>query len=140
MDTLDYSWHNKHIVFTDDDYATLRYFEVLLKNSGAKITTFTNGQEVVDYCSREDTKIDLMVMDLLIPYISGIDATRIIRKNHPKVPIIMLTGYYTRESKEKALLSGCNEFYLKPILPEKFLSLMAYYLEPVSTISKYART
>lgn len=118
----------KTIVILDDDLASLRYFEVLLKTTGASVITFMNGTDMIEFISRGLQGVDLIMTDYLIPYINGIDCIRQVRKVNRTIPVIMITAYFTREAKEEALLAGANEYILKPIVPEKVLSLLEKYL------------
>jgi len=118
----------KTIVIVDDDIASIRYFEVLLKTTGASVITFMNGTDIIDYISKNPKSIDLIMIDYLIPFINGIDCIKQIRKLNNSVPLIMVTAYYTRESKEEAYLAGCNEYILKPVIPDKILNVLKKYL------------
>ena len=120
---------DKTIAIVDDDMASLRYFEVLLRTTGANVLSFNNGSDLINFISdNKDGKTDMILLDYLIPYINGIECIRQIRKANKKIPLIMITAYYTRESKEEAFLAGCNEYILKPVIPEKVLSLLEKYL------------
>jgi CheY-like chemotaxis protein len=118
----------KHIVIVEDDRPSIKYYETLLKDSGADTVVFRTGKEFVDYIRQEHKKIDLIFMDFLIPLINGIECTRIFRKNHKNVPVIMITAYSSEQAKAEAFISGCNEFILKPIYPEKIVFLLEKYL------------
>jgi len=76
--------------------------------------------------SRE--KIDLVFMDFLVPLVNGIECTRMLRKSRKNVPVIMVTGYASDQSKKEAFLAGCNEYVLKPIYPEFIYNLLEKYL------------
>ncbi|MCD4770679.1 MAG: response regulator [Bacteroidales bacterium] len=120
---------DKTIGIVDDDMASLRYFEVLLKTTGANVLSFNNGSDLINFISdNKDGNMDMILLDYLIPYINGIECIRQIRKNNKKIPLVMITAYYTRESKEEAFLAGCNEYILKPVIPEKVLVLLEKYL------------
>ena len=88
-----------------------------------------NGLDAIETCCSEDQKVDLVLMDVLIPFVNGSDATREIRKYCKELPIIAVSAYDTFDNRERCFLSGCNEFLSKPVLPEKLLKTMAYYLE-----------
>lgn len=119
---------NKTIAIVDDDLASVKYFEVLLKTTGANVVSFMNGTELVNYVSEYIKTIDMVLLDYLIPFINGIECARQIRKVDKNIPLIMVTAFYTRESKEEAFLAGCNEYVLKPVVPEKVLALLEKYL------------
>jgi len=118
----------KTIIVVDDDLASVRYFEVLLKTTSANIITFTNGTDFLNYIKKEPESADLLMVDYLIPFVNGIDCVRSFRKLNKKTPAVMVTAYYTRESKEESILAGCNEYILKPVIPEKVLAVLEKYL------------
>ncbi len=120
---------DKKILIVEDDQPSIRYYETLLKSSGADIKIFHNGKEFVDYINQESGRIDLVFMDFLIPLINGIDCLRIFRKERKNVPVLMLTAYSSEQSKTEAYLAGCNEYVLKPIYPEKIFFLIEKYLK-----------
>jgi DNA-binding response OmpR family regulator len=118
----------KHIVIVEDDRPSVKYYETLLKNSGADVMIFRTGKEFVDYTAQRSSGIDLIFMDFLIPLINGIECVRIFRKENKSVPVIMITAYSSEQAKAEAYIAGCNEFVLKPIYPEKILALLEKYL------------
>ena len=118
----------KTIAVVDDDLATIRYFEILLKTTSAEVMTFLNGTDFINYVKDHPRAFDLVMMDYLIPYVNGIDCVKSLRKHNRTVPVIMITAYYTRESKEESILAGSNEYILKPVIPERVLSLLEKYL------------
>jgi CheY-like chemotaxis protein len=119
---------NKSIVIVEDDVPSIRYYETLLRSSGADLKIFRNGKEFVDYISQPDIKIDIVLMDFLIPLINGIECLRVFRKEWKNVPVLMLTAYSSEQCKTEAYLAGCNEYVLKPIYPEKIFFLLEKYL------------
>jgi len=125
----------KKIVIVEDDLPSIRYYETLLKNSGADVKIFHTGKEFVDYLNQGNNIIDLVFMDFLIPLINGIECIRIFRKERKNTPILMMTAYSSEQAKTEAYIAGCNEYVLKPIYPEKIFFLLEKYLKreiPVS--------
>jgi putative two-component system response regulator len=120
---------DKSIVIVEDDLPSIKYYETLLKSSGADVKVFRNGKEFIDYMSHPEMKIDLVLMDFLIPLVNGIECLRIFRKDHKNVPVLMLTAYSSEQCKTEAYLAGCNEYVLKPIYPEKIFFLLDKYLK-----------
>lgn len=125
----------KNIIIVEDDIPSIRYYETLLKASGAEVIIFRNGREFVDFIGQERRKIDLVFMDFLIPLINGIECLRFFRREHKNVPVLMLTAYSSEQSKTEAYLAGCNEYVLKPIYPEKIFFLIEKYLKHEPTVS-----
>ena len=120
---------DKRIIIVEDDLPSIRYYETLLKSSGADVIVFQNGKEFVDYINQEKGHIDLVFMDFLIPLINGIECLRIFRKERKNIPVLILTAYTSEQSKTEAYLAGCNEYVLKPIYPEKIFFLLEKYLK-----------
>jgi CheY-like chemotaxis protein len=125
----------KNIVIIEDDIPSIKYYETLLKNSGANIIVFRNGKEFIDYVNQGDPVIDLIFMDFLIPLINGIECIRLFRKERKGTPIIMITAYSSEQAKTEAYIAGCNEYLLKPIYPEKIFFLVEKYLKTRVSVS-----
>src|SRR5665647_1906248 len=119
----------KNIIIVEDDLPSIRYYETLLKNSGAGITIFHTGKEFVDYLASGNRNIDIVFMDFLIPLINGIECIRLLRKENKSTPVIMITAYSSEQAKTEAYIAGCNEYVLKPIYPEKIFFLLDKYLK-----------
>jgi DNA-binding response OmpR family regulator len=124
---------DKNIIIVEDDIPSVKYYETLLVNSGAKITVFTNGKQFLDYLDSSPGKIDMLIIDFLIPFVNGIECVRLFRKERKNVPVLMLTAYFSDQSKNGAFMAGCNEYILKPVFPEKIYFLLAKYLTPQTT-------
>ena len=120
---------DKTIVIVEDDLPSIRYYETLLKSSGATVKIFRTGKEFVDFLAQDPGKIDLVFMDFLIPLINGIECLRIFRKERKNIPVLILTAYSSEQCKTEAYLAGCNEYVLKPIYPEKVFFLLEKYLK-----------
>jgi DNA-binding NtrC family response regulator len=120
---------DKSILIVEDDVPSLRYYETLLQSSGANVVKLRTGKDFVDFISKKEAKIDLVIMDFLIPLINGIDCTKIFRKERKNVPVLMITAYSSEQSKTDAYIAGCNEYILKPVYPEAVFSLLEKYLK-----------
>jgi signal transduction histidine kinase len=122
-----YSWKDKIIIIVEDDEINYRFLEALLHNTNARIIHADNGYQAIDLC-RSINKIDLILMDLKLPDISGFEATREIRKINKNIPVIAQTALVLKEEKERCLNAGCNDIITKPIEIDKLLSLISKYL------------
>lgn len=123
----------KSIIIIEDDIPSIKYYETLLKDSGADVKIFRTGKEFVDFINQGNPVIDLVFMDFLIPLINGIECIRIFRKERKATPVIMITAYSSEQAKTEAYIAGCNEYLLKPIYPEKIFFMIDKYLK--STVS-----
>jgi DNA-binding response OmpR family regulator len=128
LNTSDLDFANKTIVIIEDDVPSVKYYETVLRNTGVKLAIFHTGKEFIDYLNEDNCTIDLVFIDFLIPFINGIDCTRIFRKLNKNTPVIMITAYYSDQVRKESFLAGCNEFVLKPVFPEKILFLLEKHL------------
>lgn len=122
--------YNHTILIVEDEEVNYLYLEALLQdemNINCNILHAKHGKEAVEIC-KENTEIEIILMDLKMPVMNGFEATEIIKKLKPNLPIIAQTAYTTSEDKEKAFLAGCNDFISKPINTESFSLLLKNYL------------
>lgn len=75
------------------------------------VNDFDNAEECIKYLERAD--VDIILMDLGLPYMNGLDATNIIKKTHPEVKIIIITSHDTDEEILTALSAGANAYLIK---------------------------
>jgi CheY-like chemotaxis protein len=121
-----HDWTGKTILVVEDDEANYLYFKSLLKKTGAKLIWEKNGHEALK-AVQEIVSIDLILMDVLIPFVNGIDVTREIRKQKNTVPVIIITAYTSKEIRQNSYMAGCNEFLTKPVLPNELLKIISKY-------------
>ena len=119
---------DKTIIIVEDDVPSIRYYETLLQSSGADVIKFRTGRDFIDFVNTSDRKIDLVIMDFLIPLVNGIDCTRAFRKTRKNVPVLMITAFSSEQSKSEAFIAGCTEYILKPVYPENVFVLLEKYL------------
>ncbi len=127
----------KRIAIVEDDIASLRYYETLLKETGAVVSVFRNGKEFVDAVTTGMAIFDLVFMDFLVPLVNGIDCTRTFRQVNRSAPVILITAYYSEQTKNEAYIAGCTEYNLKPIFPDKIHLILEKYLSPRPAYQMY---
>jgi CheY-like chemotaxis protein len=127
----------KRIAIVEDDIASLRYYETLLKETGAVVSVFRNGKEFVDAVTTGRAVFDLVFMDFLVPLVNGIDCTRTFRQVNRSAPVILITAYYSEQTKNEAYIAGCTEYNLKPIFPDKIHLILEKYLAPRPAYQMY---
>lgn len=98
----------------------------ILHVSCSKLLHITTGTEAVEAC-RQYPDIDVVLMDIKIPEMNGLEATRIIRAFNRKVIIIAQTANAMLGDREKALEAGCNEYLTKPFKKEVLMGLIEKY-------------
>ena len=132
---------NRNIVIVEDDVSNFRYFETVLKKTQANVHWIKNGSDAINYCTNSSNHIDLVIMDILIPLITGIDATRAIKKARKDLPVIAVTAYISQDIQEKCFMAGCDEFMFKPLLPKQLLNSIKHFFnkDQVSSVLPLAK-
>ncbi len=87
-----------------------------------------NGKEAVTFCIK-NKQISIILMDIKMPEMNGYEATRIIKKMSPDIPIIAQTAYSTNEDIKNALSAGCDDFISKPIHPKTLRKVLIKHLQ-----------
>ncbi len=120
-------WHEKKILIAED--LDLNYILLVeaLKPTKAKITRVMNGLEAVEYCKNNEA--DLILMDIRMPVMDGIEATKQIRKFNRELPIIAQTANSEPDDIRTIHEAGCNEYISKPINLNIFLDVLRKHLD-----------
>jgi two-component system cell cycle response regulator DivK len=114
-----------------DDYQDNRtLLSAWLRAKGYKVVEANDGLEGVLQANRSNP--DLILMDLAMPELDGVEATRQIRQRNvfARTPIFAISAYATHEVKDDALAAGCNEVFAKPLDLESLLGKIHSALEP----------
>ncbi len=104
----------KIILIAEDDPTNMALLKVLFSFYKANLMFATDGQQAVDLAL--NNHVDLIMMDIKMPVMSGLEASKIIKANKPKVKIIAQTAFAMSTDRDVALKSGCDDFISKPIL------------------------
>ncbi len=117
---------NDRILIAEDDEVIFLYLQIILKSCDYQIIHARNGQEAVDYS--RDNPIDLILMDIKMPVMNGLDAILEIRKFNQSVPIIVQSAYTSDDNREMSFKNGANDFITKPINKSELLDKIKKYL------------
>ena len=126
-ETLNYDFTGKNILVVDDSKLNLRVAQNVLKTFNANVMTSTSGQECLDLC--KTNKYDIILMDIMMPLMNGIEALKRIRIDDKKVPVIALTADAVEGMEEKYLKEGFNDYLSKPIDRNKLGIILNKYLK-----------
>jgi PAS domain S-box-containing protein len=111
------------IIIAEDDKFSYQYLSIVLKDIASEILHAGTGAEVVEIC-RNNSDVDLILMDITMPGISGYEAAGMIRKFNQDVIIIAQTAHALSEDKAMALSAGCDAYISKPVDRNKLLNLI----------------
>jgi CheY-like chemotaxis protein len=121
------------ILIAEDDEVSEMLIDNYIKIFGKEILKAGTGVEAVKVC-RNNPDIDLILMDIRMPDISGYEATRQIREFNREVVIIAQTAYGLLGDREKAIKAGCNDYIAKPINKNKLLAMIKKYFGKDSSL------
>ncbi len=121
--------YSGHILLVEDNHINQIIAEELLKEVGYTIDIANDGQEAL--FKLEENSYDLVLMDIQMPNMDGLTATKIIRQN-PKfknLPIVAMSAHAMTGDKEKSLKSGMNDHITKPISPNVLYNTIVYWMK-----------
>ncbi len=121
------SFEGKVILVVEDDLNSYQIIEALLRDTKAKVIHSKNGEDAVEIC-KIIPDIDLVLMDMRLPFLSGYEATTQIKSIKPSLTIVAQTAYALSDDKANCFKAGCDDFIPKPIDPDDFLRIVAYHL------------
>ena len=112
----------KHIVTTDDDPAIRKVLQLMLKKEGYDVTTCKDGSELEEVLNSQGDEIDLILLDIKMPGLSGFELLEIIRHGYPHIPIVMLTAFNDLDTGMKAIRSGASDYLAKPVRRDELIA------------------
>jgi CheY-like chemotaxis protein len=126
---MKYNWENKNIVVVEDVDFNFILIKRQLKKTKANIVWLKNGQEVVDYI-KEKRPVDAILMDVRMPIMNGIDATKVIKHLDSSIPIIMQTACVVGTDYDEVISSGCDDYIFKPIVADELIEKINKQINP----------
>ncbi|HEY1114511.1 MAG TPA: response regulator, partial [Chitinophagaceae bacterium] len=119
----------KNILVVDDDVRNLFALTTAFERYNINAITAESGQEAINILS-ENSTIDMVLMDIMMPEMDGYETTQKIRREHKntKLPIIAVTAKAMKGDREKCLEAGASDYITKPVKIDQLLSLMRVWL------------
>jgi CheY-like chemotaxis protein len=132
----DRAFEARRILVVDDDMRNIFALTSALEHKGAEVEVARNGVEALQKLEQDPDGIDLVLMDIMMPEMDGLTATREIRKNPrwQKLPVIAVTAKAMKEDQEKSLAAGANDYLAKPIELERLFSLMRVWMPKLERV------
>lgn len=121
------AWIHKKILVVEDNVLNYQLIEELLKKTGAEIIWASSASESIQIVENR-VNIDLVLMDIQMPDMSGYEATRKIKQINPDIPVIAQTAYAMSDERQKAIECGCDEYLVKPLRPMELIAALNQYL------------
>ena len=123
-------WENRIFLIAEDVESNYMFLEKVLKRTHATIIWAQNGQEAVEIFKQhiEKQPIDFILMDIQMPILNGLEATKIIKQIQRDIPVIAQTAFALEDDREKMLAAGCDDYIAKPIKADLLLTMIDQYL------------
>jgi len=126
-------WSNRTILIAEDDEISYKYLNLILsRKTQVNILWAINGQMAIDFC-KQYNHIDLVLMDLQLPVIDGVEAIKQIKAFKPSLPIVVHTANAYGDECERCYQAGCDEYVTKPANFQQLLYKIENLISPVST-------
>jgi len=100
------------VLIVDDEQDFVEMFSLRLTTQGEKVFTVFNGREALKVL--ESTPIDVVILDIRMPGMDGIDVLKEIKKHHPIIEVILLTGHGSTETAVEGMKLGAFDYLMKP--------------------------
>jgi len=121
-------WSSKKCLLVDDNKDVLIYLNRILTDTGVAIITARSGFEALAII-KANPDIDVVLLDMQMPEMNGIEATKEIRKIRKNLPIIAQTAFIFEDDKDIILEAGCDACLIKPIRREHLLTVMSSFVK-----------
>lgn len=137
VDASNYAFEGVRILVAEDVEINQLLIKKILGDWKCDVMIVENGQEVLDVLLKKEV-FDLILMDVRMPVMNGLDATRFIRENpaYGDMPIIALTANAIKEEINKCLNAGMNGYLSKPYSQEQLFSKIAEFIRPSVSVQK----
>jgi len=121
-------WSSRKCLLVDDNKDVLTYLNRILTDTGVTIITARSGIEAIEII-KSTPDIDVVLLDMQMPEMNGIEATKEIRKIRKDIPIIAQTAFIFEDDKDIILEAGCDACLIKPIRREHLLTVMSSFVK-----------
>ncbi len=130
---MDYNWQDKLILIVDDKKMNYDLLKTQLRKTKASFVWLENGALAVDYI-KCGNKADLILMDIRMPVMDGIEASKAIKEIRPEIPIVIQTASVMGSAFDEISNSKCDDTVFKPIDAKKLIEVVAHQFEKYAGI------
>lgn len=120
----------KTVLVVDDDPSIRNYLDKLLRNRGYQCRCFSESFAVLSYLSQDDHPADLLLADISMPGLGGMDLLHSVKETYPGLPVVLISGLWDLSLALEALNAGADDYLKKPAKSGEILELVDKYLDP----------
>jgi len=121
--------HSVRILLAEDNPMNQKLAQYMLTKAGYQLELANNGREAVEKYTADPERFDLIFMDVHMPEIDGLEATKVLRnRGYAGIPIIAMTADAMKEDRDKCLESGMNDYMAKPIKREEVFNMVTKWV------------
>lgn len=124
--SIEYS--NKNVLIAEDVKSNYNYLNAIIELTDANVIWAKNGRDAIDICKANDPQIDLVLMDIRMPEIGGLDAIKEIKIINKDIPVVVQTAFTLNDERTECFEAGADEFITKPIDPHKLIEILQKFL------------
>ena len=119
----------KKILLVEDDYPSQLFVCRTLQADGFFVKSLKNGKDAIEEI-QHNYDYDLVLMDIKLPGMNGIEATKEIKLLKPNLPVVIQTAYSSEPDKQRALAVGCDAYLVKPVKKNELYKIMEELFNP----------
>ena len=120
-------WTDKWLLVAEDDPYSFAFLRELLATKGANIVHAENGLKAFAEVMKHP-EISVVLMDIKMPVVNGLESTRLIKKYKPNIKVIAQTAFAMSEDFQRCIDAGCDDYITKPVMPELLIATLEKYL------------
>jgi signal transduction histidine kinase/ActR/RegA family two-component response regulator len=124
----EYNWQDKTILIVEDDTNSMHFLVEILRKTNAKVVHVPSGDKAIEACLNNPLP-DIIIMDIQLQGMDGLEATKQIKKINPAIPVIAQTAYAMAGDKDRITQAGCDDYIPKPIDYKILLPKINSYLK-----------
>ena len=120
-------WSKNKLLIVEDEELNFLFLEKLLASTGIEILRASTGKEAINSV-KDNLDIDIILMDIKLPEMDGLEATREIKKLNAQIPVIAQTAYAMKGDREEIMNAGCDDYIAKPLKVDNLLAKLNRFL------------
>ena len=112
----------KNVLIAEDESSIRDFVVINLRRNGYEVIEATNGDEAIKNFDENSDKIDIVILDIMMPYVDGLEVCKYIREKSKRIGIIMLTARTQEMDKVTGLMVGADDYVTKPFSPSELMA------------------